>query len=435
MKKCNFLIVVTLFLNTKAFAQVGINTVNPKGVFHVDGSKDNPDTRNPTAAQQANDFVVTASGSVGIGTAIPNASAILDINVDGLPSGSKKGFLGPKVALTSNTDRATIPSPATGLLVYNSGTGGLSYNGYIFWNGTEWRTFNNGSLAPGTVRNITCNGITLSPSTYTAGTPYTGTMNVPYTGGNGGIYSAQSIGPVNGLTATLSSGNFNSGAGTLSYTVSGTPTVTSPIVTAFTVNIGGQKCSANIDIGTGEGLAPGDVVFYKASMPATPAGVWLSAYRSDLPILGGKLRLDAYFSRSSSVRPGSVTMYPRLVNISSSPVKIWFSALTTVDRFNAGNYLLAPSTDKESGTSLAPSAYVELDNGIYYNLGFNDMLGSSAPRVTGSGEGAHQELLTMELSFDGKWYRVYYFPIVDNKNTPSTADDTREIYLSVQRLY
>ncbi len=416
-----------------AYAQVGVNTVNPTGVFHVDGSKDNPNTGNPTVAQQANDFVVTAAGSVGIGTSAPNASAILDINVDGLPSGSKKGFLGPKAALTSNTDQVTIPSPATGLLVYNSGTGGLSYNGYIFWNGSEWRTFNNGSLAIGTIGNITCNGITLSPETYTAGVPYTGTMTVPYTGGNGGTHPAQTIGPVNGLTATISEGNFSSGAGTLSYTISGTPTVTSPVITTFTLNIGGQTCNAAV--GAGNGLEPGDLVFYKAAIPSTPAGVWLSAYKSDLPILGGKLRLDAYFNANSSVGPGSVTMYPRMVNVSSSPVKIWFSALTNVDRFNAGNYLLAPSTNTGSGTSLAPSAYVELDNGIYYNLGFNDIVGTSTPRVTGSGAAAHQEVLTMDLSLDDKWYRVYYFPIVHNQDTASTADDTREIYLSIQRLY
>lgn len=106
-----------------------------------------------------------------------------------------------------------------------------------------------------------------------------------------------------------------------------------------------------------------------------------------------------------------------------------------MDRFNAGNYLLAPSTPTGSGTSLAPSAYVELDNGIYYNLGYNDMAGVSTPRVTGSGGVAHQEVLTMDLSLDDKWYRVYYFPIVDNKNTTTTADDTRDIYLSIQRLY
>jgi len=430
MKKLILLIAGISFV--PVYSQVGINTGNPTGIFHVDGAKDNAVTGIPTLTQQANDFVVTSNGSIGIGTVSPNASAILDVNADGLSSGNKKGFLGPKAALSSETDQVTIPSPATGLLVYNLGTGGLVYNGYVFWNGTEWRTFSNGSLAPGIVGNITCNGITLSPGTYTAGTPYTGTMNVPYTGGNGGIHAAQVIGPVHGLTATLSSGNFNSGSGTLSYTVSGTPTVTSPVTTTFFLNVGGKICNAVI--GSGDGMAPGDMVFYKAGFSSNVSG-WMSAFVPDLPVIGGKLRLDAWFNGASNSGNGSVTMWPRLVNISSSPVKLWFSALSNVDRFNASNYLLAPSTSTGSGATLAPSAYMELDNGIFYGVGYNDILGSSTPRVTGSGEGGHQEVLTMDLSLDDKWYRIYYFPIVDNMNTSGTPDNMRTIYLSIQRLY
>lgn len=83
---------------------------------------------------------------VGIGTNSPNSSAILDIDVSSLPANNKKGFLGPRVALASNTDQTTIPSPEIGLLVYNLGTGGLTTEGYLFWNGTEWRRLNSLSL-------------------------------------------------------------------------------------------------------------------------------------------------------------------------------------------------------------------------------------------------------------------------------------------------
>jgi len=376
---------------------------------------------------------VLNNGNTGIGTASPAASAILDVNVNSLASGSKKGFLGPQVALSSSTDVITIPSPASGLLVYNLGTGTLKYVGYVFWNGIEWRSLAGNSLVDGILGAITCNGVTLSPSTYSSGTAYSGTMNVPYTGGDGGYYAAQSVGPVNGLTATLQSGNFNNGSGTLSYKVTGTPTVTSPISTTFSLTIGGKTCSAVV--GTGDTLAPGDLLYYKASMPSSASGVWLSAYVLDLPILGGKLRLDAYFNADSNGGNGFVSMFPRIVNTSSTAVKFWFSALTTVDSFNAGNYLLASSTPTGSGTSLAPSAYVELDNGIYYGVGYNDITGTTTPRTSGSGQGGHQEVLTLDLSLDNKWYRVYYFPTVDNKNTASTADNTREIFLSIQRLY
>lgn len=427
MKKV--VLLITALANVLIYSQVGINTSNPQEVFHIDGSKDNAPTGVPTAKQQSNDFTVTSTGSVGIGTNTPDASAIMELNV---ANGPQKGFLGPRVALASRTDQTTIPSPATGLLVYNLGTAGLKYAGYVFWNGTEWKSLNNTPLKEGTIGAITCNGVTVSPSSYTAGVPYTGVMNVPYTGGNGGTYPPQVIGPVNGLTATLSAGNFNSGAGTLSYTIEGTPTVSSPSTTTFSLNIGGKTCDAVI--GEGAGIAPGELVYYKAVFSSNVKG-WMSAFVSDLPILGGKIRLDAWFSRASNGGNGSVTMWPRLVNVSSSPVKIWFSALTTINTFNAGNYLLAPSTSTGSGASLSPSAYVDLDNGIYYGVGYNDMKGITQPRVKGGGKGGHQEVLTMDLSLDDKWYRVYYFPIVDNKDTVSTDDNTRVVYLSIQRLY
>jgi formylglycine-generating enzyme required for sulfatase activity len=66
---------------------------------------------------------------------------------------------------------------------------------------------------------------------------------VPYTGGNGGIYTAQSVNStgVTGLTATLSAGTLASGSGNLSYTISGTPS--GPGIASFALNIAGQSCT------------------------------------------------------------------------------------------------------------------------------------------------------------------------------------------------
>ncbi|KPH12374.1 hypothetical protein [Chryseobacterium sp. ERMR1:04] len=50
------------------FAQIGIYTPNPRGIFHIDGGKDNPATGMPTPTQQSNDFIVRASTEVGQGT-------------------------------------------------------------------------------------------------------------------------------------------------------------------------------------------------------------------------------------------------------------------------------------------------------------------------------------------------------------------------------
>ena len=69
----------------------------------------------------------------GIGTTTPNASAKLDVYSD------NKGFLPPRVTLTSATDNTTVPNAAEGLLVYNKGSVGLQA-GYYYWNGANWAT-------------------------------------------------------------------------------------------------------------------------------------------------------------------------------------------------------------------------------------------------------------------------------------------------------
>ncbi len=78
--------------------------------------------------------VSTANAQTGIGTNTPHASAKLDV------SATNKGFLPPRVTLTSNTDATTIPSPAEGLLVYNNGTNPGLVAGYYYWNGANWAT-------------------------------------------------------------------------------------------------------------------------------------------------------------------------------------------------------------------------------------------------------------------------------------------------------
>ena len=78
-------------------------------------------------------FSVQVFAQTGIGTTTPNASAKLDVY------STNKGFLPPRVTLTSVSDATTIASPAEGLLVYNLGSVGLQA-GYYYWNGANWAT-------------------------------------------------------------------------------------------------------------------------------------------------------------------------------------------------------------------------------------------------------------------------------------------------------
>ncbi len=79
--------------------------------------------------------------SVAVNTtgAAANSSSILDI------SSSNKGMLIPRVALTGTADVATIVSPATSLLVYNTATVSNVTPGYYYWNGTAWTKMVNGT--------------------------------------------------------------------------------------------------------------------------------------------------------------------------------------------------------------------------------------------------------------------------------------------------
>nr|WP_314490529.1 hypothetical protein [uncultured Chryseobacterium sp.] len=76
---------------------------------------------------------------VGIGTTTPDSSAILHLN------DPKKGLLLTSIALTSATDALTIPSPATGLLIWNNGSGGFIPAGLYFWNNSKWNSLSGGA--------------------------------------------------------------------------------------------------------------------------------------------------------------------------------------------------------------------------------------------------------------------------------------------------
>src|SRR5689334_15529480 len=74
-------------------------------------------------AQAQNTF--PATGPVGVGTVSPNTSSLLEIK------STSKGFLAPRMTLTQ---RNAIPSPATGLLIYQTN----STAGFYYYNGSAW---------------------------------------------------------------------------------------------------------------------------------------------------------------------------------------------------------------------------------------------------------------------------------------------------------
>jgi hypothetical protein len=104
------------------------------------------------------------------------------------------------------------------------------------------------SAITGSLGSINC-GTATNTGTLTQGTAASGvSSSIPYTGGNGGSHSGQTVtsSGVTGLTAMLSAGTFTSGAGSLVYSITGTPS--SSGTASFALNIGGQTCTLTITV-------------------------------------------------------------------------------------------------------------------------------------------------------------------------------------------
>ncbi|MFM2177233.1 MAG: hypothetical protein RL015_1331, partial [Verrucomicrobiota bacterium] len=142
-------------------------------------------------------MTVNATGSVGLGTSTPDASAALEI------SSTTRGFLPPRL---TTAQRDAVTTPATGLFIYNTTLNRYQYRGASQWNelDTDAQTLalsgntlsiSNGnsitlpSTAGGTVTNIaTGAGLTGGPITGT------GTISLTSTAVTAGSYgSATSI--------------------------------------------------------------------------------------------------------------------------------------------------------------------------------------------------------------------------------------------------
>ncbi|RLD44646.1 MAG: hypothetical protein DRI89_02890 [Bacteroidetes bacterium] len=100
---------------------------------------------------------------IGIQTNNPDASSALDI------VSTNKGLLVPRITLTSDLSSASpVTSPATGLLVYNSGSN--QPQGFYYWGGTAWVKLESGT---GTISSWELIG----NSGTTAGTNFVGTTD------------------------------------------------------------------------------------------------------------------------------------------------------------------------------------------------------------------------------------------------------------------
>ncbi|MCS3529289.1 hypothetical protein [Chryseobacterium sp. JUb7] len=176
MKKTVLSLVLAVSAITfKMSAQIGINTANPIGAFTVDGAKDDPVTGTPTTAQQANDFSVAATGSVGIGTIAPAAKLDIVGDTFGIKRSPGSGSWDNLWIDLSNTSAPTInASGAETGLQFNVGsnTAGTYGDGQTLVTVATMRPNGNmgvGTAAPATKFHVEGAEVRLSNTTSTWG--------------------------------------------------------------------------------------------------------------------------------------------------------------------------------------------------------------------------------------------------------------------------
>lgn len=81
-------LLLLLIGTTPIYAQIGVNTETPAGVFHIDGKGDTQ--LSPTAINFIDDVIIASNGDVGMGTLTPTAK--IDIVTGGVAGNPVFGF-------------------------------------------------------------------------------------------------------------------------------------------------------------------------------------------------------------------------------------------------------------------------------------------------------------------------------------------------------
>ena len=157
---------------------------------------------------QTNTF--PASGSVGIGTTTPDPSAKLDVR------STNKGLLMPRV---TQAQRNAIPSPANGLLVYqtDNNPGFYYFNGIDWGNASYWKTngagtfvyYNKGSVGVGTGAPNARLHINSDAGENPFRVQVNGSSKLYVDNGGGVSVGSSAIPPANGLFVAGNAGDWN----------------------------------------------------------------------------------------------------------------------------------------------------------------------------------------------------------------------------------
>ena len=171
-------------------------------------------------------MTISGNGKVGIGTTT-SPQVALEVK------SANSGLLLPRVANT-----AAVTGAVNGMLIYD-----ISSECVKSYEDNTWSECLSSPGIVGEIASLDCAGATHNGSVVN-GSPLSGVSSViSYTGGNGGIYNAKVVNStgITGLTATLASGSLTTGNGTLTYTITGTPS--GPGTANFAISIAEQACT------------------------------------------------------------------------------------------------------------------------------------------------------------------------------------------------
>ena len=300
--------------------------------------------------------LTSGTAANGVSTSVPytggnsgtyNAQNVSSTGVTGLTATLAAGTLSNG---NGNVTYTISGTPATsGVASFAISLGGQSCNFII-----------NVTAPLAALTTLNCAGVTTT-GTLTSGTPANGvSSSVPYTGGNAGTYNAQSIAStgVTGLTASLAAGTLAAGSGSVTYTITGTPSTSG--TASFAITLGGQSCTFNVAVGN-QGLTIGN----GTATTNWPTENW-----------GGANRCN----RSSTIYPKAVLNqgggFPSIGNQIINTIK-WQASVAGISDGNLKIYM--ENTNATTTTTSQDWATTIINNAtLVYNgpFSFNKVVGS-----------------------------------------------------------
>lgn len=288
---------------------------------------------------------VTVSAQIGIGTSSPASSAQLEI------VSLNKGFLPPRITLTGATDQSTIAAPATGLLIYNTATAGVSPNeitpGYYFFNGTKWKPLiselpaNQVLFDASVLGYVPLGKASLAPADTTIGSNrFIKRHQVvnPANGHSYALYSARNTG--NTANQSLNWFNtFNFGKAINGYLL----TMTNTAEINFISNNFLNNAAASLD-GTNSVLSFSSsniwMGFAKIVEPGNPVRLgWITGERSKVNWSVDPAATESNFASGEPNNSGGIEGYVHIWSTADRPARTWNDIVGTSTVSNSSNFV------------------------------------------------------------------------------------------------